>query len=66
MNEKAKKAMNLAWREWHADVPDDLVPAANPSFVRGFFACYEWLYPVLQESDSESDELANRLRDEVN
>jgi hypothetical protein len=32
--------MQRAWAEWHTDVEDDLLPAINISFRKGFYAAW--------------------------
>ena len=37
-----KDAIEQAWRSWHGDFPDYLVPEINPFFKRGFQDGFEY------------------------
>lgn len=50
-----KDEAERAWRNWHGDFPDYLVPEINPSFERGFYDGFKY-------AQKRGDALAETIR----
>jgi hypothetical protein len=40
-----RQAMQAAWRDWHGDVDEEIVPEVSFAFEKGFWAAVAFLLP---------------------